>query len=117
MLVSRDFFIILLPISLLYMSILLPRQEVRLTRLAEEMKRKLEALRFAEATQADTREREQQQCFVCYDFVPGSAGLVCEGAMIVTASVPIVLRVRYRGFRRQYRRQNLWRDTERKEAA
>ena len=31
--------------------------------------------------------------------------------------VPIVLRVRYRGFWRQYRRQSRWRDTERKEAA
>ena len=50
-------------------------EEVCLTRLAEEMKRELEALRFEAATQADAREREQQQCCICYDVLPVSAGL------------------------------------------
>jgi hypothetical protein len=116
---------------------------VRLTRLAEEMKRESEALRFEAATQAGAREREQQQLHLLRGF-PVSAGLGCESiaghkgssssaafattfspyllvfgarALLVTSSVPIVLRVRYRGFWRQYRRQNLWRDTERKGAA
>jgi hypothetical protein len=53
-------------------------EEVRLTRLAEKMKRELEALRFEAATQADAREREQQQCCICYDVFPVSAGLRCE---------------------------------------
>jgi hypothetical protein len=55
-------------------------EEVRLTRLAEEMKRELEALRFEAATQADAREREQKECCICYDVLPVSAGLGCEGS-------------------------------------
>ena len=55
-------------------------EEVRLTRLAEKMQRELEALRFEAATQADARQREQQQCCICYDVLPVSAGLGCEGS-------------------------------------
>ena len=55
-------------------------EEVRLTRLAEEMKRELEALRFEAATQADAREREQKECCICYDVLPVSASLGCEGS-------------------------------------
>jgi hypothetical protein len=72
--------------------------------------------RFEAAKQADARKREQQQCCICYDVLPVSAGLGCESSA-GHSSVPLVLRVRYRGFWRQYRRQNLWCDTERKEAA
>jgi hypothetical protein len=36
--------------------------------------------------------------------------VLCARAVLVTSSVPIVLRVRNRGFWKQYRRQNLWRD-------
>jgi len=52
---------------------------VRLTRLAEEMKRELEALRFEAATQAGAREREQQQLHLLRGF-PVSAGLGCESS-------------------------------------
>jgi interleukin-1 receptor-associated kinase 4 len=55
-------------------------EEVCLTRLAEKMQRELEALRFEAATQADAREREQQQCCICYDVLPVSAGLGCESS-------------------------------------
>jgi serine/threonine protein kinase len=55
-------------------------EEVRLTRLAEEMKRELEVLRFEASTQADAREREQQQCIICYEGFPVSAGLGCESS-------------------------------------
>jgi hypothetical protein len=44
------------------------------------MKRELEALRFEAATQADAREREQQQCSICYEGFPVSAGLGCESS-------------------------------------
>jgi hypothetical protein len=53
---------------------------VRLTRLAEEMKRELEALRFEAATQADAREREHQQCCICCEVFSVSAGLVCQSS-------------------------------------
>jgi len=52
---------------------------VRLTRLAEEMKRESEALRFEAATQAGAREREQQQLHLLRGF-PVSAGLGCESS-------------------------------------
>ena len=53
---------------------------MRLTRLAEKIQRELEALRFEAATQANAREREQQQCCICYEVVPISAGLGCESS-------------------------------------
>jgi hypothetical protein len=65
-------------------------EEVCLTRLAEKMKRELEALRFEAATQVDACEREQQQCCICYDVLPVPAGLGAR-AVLVTSSVLIVL--------------------------
>ena len=55
-------------------------EEVRLTRLAEELQREMEVLRFEAATQADAHEREQQQCCICYEVFPVSAGLGCESS-------------------------------------
>jgi len=53
-------------------------EEMRLTRLAGEMQRELEALRFEATTQSEAREKEQQVCCICFDNVPVSAGLGCE---------------------------------------
>jgi len=52
-------------------------EEVCLTRIAEELQREMEVLRFEAATQADAHEREQQQCCICYKVFPVSAGLGC----------------------------------------
>ena len=53
-------------------------EEMRLTRLAEEMQRELETLRFEAATKSEARETEQQACCICFDHLPVSAGLGCE---------------------------------------
>jgi serine/threonine protein kinase len=53
-------------------------EELRLTRLAVEMQRELETLRFEAATQADAHEGKQQACCICYDDAPISAGIGCE---------------------------------------
>ena len=83
-------------------------EEVCLTRLAEKMKRELEALRFEAATQAGAREREQQQLHLQRGF-PVSAGLGCESIAGHFICADCALR--------QYRRQSRWSDTERKDAA
>jgi hypothetical protein len=53
-------------------------EEMHLTRLAGEMQRELEALRFEATTQSEAREKEQKVCCICFDNVPVSAGLGCE---------------------------------------
>ena len=53
-------------------------EELRLTRLAVEMQRELEVLRFEAATQVDAHEEEKQTCCICYDDAPISAGIGCE---------------------------------------
>jgi hypothetical protein len=70
------------------------------------MQREFEALHFEAATQADAREGDQQRAEFAKMMPPYLLVLGAKGVP-TTSTVQIVLRVRYRGFWRRFKRQSL----------